>query len=86
VLKDRPICVFDELAADQDPGFRRRLYEELLPQLSATGRTLVVVSHDDQYFHTADRVLEMRDGRLCDGTAGTAAEQSTDSAGSSWQT
>jgi len=64
VLKERPICVFDELASDQDPGFRRRIYEELLPQLSASGRTLVIVSHDDQYFDTADRVLEMRDGQL----------------------
>lgn len=64
VLKERPICVFDELASDQDPEFRRRLYEELLPRLSASGRTLVVVSHDDQYFHTADRVLLMRDGKL----------------------
>ncbi|MGB5735137.1 MAG: cyclic peptide export ABC transporter [Thiohalocapsa sp.] len=66
VLKGRPICVFDELAADQDPGFRRRLYEELLPRLSASGRTLVIVSHDDQYFHTADRLVEMRDGQLAE--------------------
>jgi putative ATP-binding cassette transporter len=85
VLKERPICVFDELAADQDPGFRRHLYEELLPQLSATGRTLVVVSHDDQYFHTADRVLEMQDGRLCEASDGGSAEEALNSAGSSRQ-
>jgi len=64
VLKGRPICVFDELAADQDPEFRRRLYEELLPRLSASGRTLVIVSHDEQYFYTADRLFEMRHGQL----------------------
>lgn len=64
ILKDRPICVFDEPAADQDPAFRRHLYETLLPGLCATGRTLVVVSHDDRYFHVADRILEMRDGEL----------------------
>ena len=75
VLKERPICVFDELASDQDPGFRRRLYEELLPRLSASGRTLVVVSHDDQYFHTADRVLEMRDGRLIERTPDSVADR-----------
>jgi putative ATP-binding cassette transporter len=62
VLRDRPICVFDELAADQDPGFRRRFYEEILPELSRQGRTLVVVSHDERYFHTADRVLRVGDG------------------------
>ena len=64
VLKERPICVFDELAADQDPQFRRRFYQQILPDLSALGRTLVVVSHDDQYFHAADRVLRVRDGQL----------------------
>jgi putative ATP-binding cassette transporter len=64
VLKNRPICVFDELAADQDPAFRQRFYEEILPGLKAQGRTLVCVSHDDRYFHVADRVLTMRDGRL----------------------
>jgi putative pyoverdin transport system ATP-binding/permease protein len=64
VLKGRPICVFDELAADQDPAFRQRFYEEILPGLKAQGRTLVCVSHDDRWFHVADRVLTMRDGRL----------------------
>jgi putative ATP-binding cassette transporter len=64
LLKERPICVFDEPAADQDPAFRRRLYEELLPRFRADGRTLIVVSHDDRWFHVADRVLEMRDGQL----------------------
>ncbi|WP_162267938.1 cyclic peptide export ABC transporter [Thiohalocapsa sp. ML1] len=66
VLKNRPICVFDELAADQDPAFRQRFYEEILPGLKAQGRTLVCVSHDDRWFHVADRVLTMRDGRLAD--------------------
>jgi putative ATP-binding cassette transporter len=64
MLKDRPICVFDELAADQDPEFRRRFYEDILPRLSAGGRTLVVVSHDDQYFRTADRVLRVNRGKI----------------------
>jgi putative ATP-binding cassette transporter len=61
-LRDRPVCVFDELGADQDPCFRRRLYEEILPELSLQGRTLVLVSHDDRYFHTADRVLRISEG------------------------
>jgi len=61
-LRDRPVCVFDELAADQDPGFQRRLYEEILPELSRQGRTLVLVSHDERYFHTGDRVLRISDG------------------------
>jgi putative ATP-binding cassette transporter len=64
LLKARPIVVLDELAADQDPAFRRRFYEEMLPALKARGLTLVCVTHDDHYFHVADRVLAMREGRL----------------------
>ena len=64
VLEDRPICLFDELAADQDPAFRRRFYEELLPELKAQGRTLLIVTHDDRYFAGADRLLRLDAGRI----------------------
>ena len=64
VLEDRPICLFDELAADQDPVFRKRFYEELLPELQARGRTLLIVSHDDAWFHCADRLLKLDAGHI----------------------
>ena len=64
VLRKKPICIFDELAADQDPPFRRRFYEEILPALRAGGTTVVVVSHDDQYFGCADRLIRLQDGRI----------------------
>jgi putative ATP-binding cassette transporter len=64
VLEGRPVCLFDELAADQDPAFRRRYYEELLPELKAAGRTLLIVSHDEAWFHTADRVLRLDAGHI----------------------
>ncbi|WP_310463059.1 cyclic peptide export ABC transporter [Sphaerotilus sp.] len=74
VLEGRPICLFDELAADQDPAFRRRFYEELLPELQAQGRTLLIVSHDDAYFHCADRLLRLDAGRVvADERHGTVA-------------
>ncbi|HVI27873.1 cyclic peptide export ABC transporter [Hansschlegelia sp.] len=60
----RPILVTDEWAADQDPEFRRRFYEELLPGMKSGGRTLIVISHDDRYFHVADRVIEIREGKI----------------------
>jgi len=63
-LEGRPVLVFDEWAADQDPAFRQMFYTELLPELRAKGHTLVVISHDDRYFHVADRVLRMAGGRL----------------------
>ncbi|HWU87988.1 MAG TPA: cyclic peptide export ABC transporter, partial [Kofleriaceae bacterium] len=63
-LEDRPIYVFDEWAADQDPMFKAVFYQELLPELRSRGKTLIVVSHDDRYFHVADRVLRLEMGQL----------------------
>ncbi|HRI66397.1 MAG TPA: cyclic peptide export ABC transporter [Polyangium sp.] len=64
LLEARPICVFDEWAADQDPEFRKYFYEELLPVLRQEGKMVLVVSHDDRYFHHADRVLTMEYGNV----------------------
>jgi ABC-type siderophore export system fused ATPase/permease subunit len=54
------------VAADQDPQFRRYFYETMLPELKSAGKTIVVVSHDDRYFHVGDRVLQMDYGKLVD--------------------
>ena len=64
VLRNKPICVFDEVAADQDPDLRRRFYRELLPELRARGTTVIVVSHDDAFFDCADRLIRLQDGRI----------------------
>ena len=58
-LEDKPVYVFDEVAADQDPAFRRYFYEVMLPELKKAGKTVIAVSHDDRFFHIADRVLKM---------------------------
>ena len=63
-LEDRPVYVFDEFAADQDPAFRRKFYEEILPALHARGKTVIVVTHDDRYFDRATRHIVMDEGRL----------------------
>ncbi len=63
-LEHRPIIVTDEWAADQDPDFRRVFYEELLPEMTKQGRTLIVISHDDRYFHVADRIVRMVNGHI----------------------
>lgn len=63
-LEDRPFYVFDEWAADQDPVFKRIFYMEILPSLKARGKTVVVITHDDGYFHVADRCLRLEDGKI----------------------
>jgi len=64
LLDDRPICVYDEWAADQDPDFRKYFYDILLKDLQDRGKTIIAVSHDDRYFHVADRVLKMEFGQF----------------------
>jgi putative ATP-binding cassette transporter len=54
VLEDKPIYIFDELAADQDPQFRKRFYEVILPDLKKQGKTIIAVTHDDKYFQHYD--------------------------------
>ena len=63
-LEDRPIYVFDEWAADQDPQFKEIFYFELLERLKAAGKTAIVISHDDRYYHVADRVVKLNYGLI----------------------
>jgi putative ATP-binding cassette transporter len=63
-LEDRPICVFDEWAADQDTAYREVFYRRVLPELKARGKAVLVITHDDRYFHLADRSFELDAGQL----------------------
>jgi putative pyoverdin transport system ATP-binding/permease protein len=63
-LEDRAIYVFDEWAADQDPLFKEVFYFQLLPELRARGKTIIVISHDDRYYHLADRLIKLDYGKL----------------------
>ena len=64
LAEERDIILLDEWAADQDPHFRREFYQVLLPLMQAMGKTIFAISPDDHYFIHADRLLEMRDGKL----------------------
>ena len=64
LLEDREICFFDEWAADQDAHFRAAFYEEILPELKQRGKTVVVVTHDNRFWHLADRTVTLDLGRV----------------------
>jgi putative ATP-binding cassette transporter len=68
-LEDRPFYLFDEWAADQDPHFKEVFYTQLLPELKARGKTVLVITHDDKYFHVADRTIKLDYGQLTQGAA-----------------
>ncbi|MBX3649631.1 MAG: hypothetical protein KF766_18380, partial [Rhodocyclaceae bacterium] len=76
-VEDRPFYLFDEWAADQDPLFRKVFYTELLPDLKARGKAVLVITHDDRYFSWADRCIRLDLGRLVESpeAAGMAGEQ-----------
>jgi putative ATP-binding cassette transporter len=67
-LEDRPFYLFDEWASDQDPQFKNVFYTQILPELKARGKTVLVISHDDKYFNVADRVIKLDYGKLDVGT------------------
>jgi putative pyoverdin transport system ATP-binding/permease protein len=77
-LEDRPLYLFDEWAADQDPAFKAVFYEQLLPELRARGKTVIVVTHDDRYFSIADRVLKLENGVVVNETRGGVRAAATD--------
>tara|TARA_B110000285_G_C15010703_1_gene556285 strand:- start:316 stop:1179 length:864 start_codon:yes stop_codon:yes gene_type:complete len=64
VLENRPIYIFDEWAADQDPYFRQKFYDQILPKLKQRKQTVISITHDDKYFHKADVRYDMSDGQL----------------------
>jgi putative ATP-binding cassette transporter len=63
-LEDSPVFVFDEWAADQDLEFRKIFYFQLLPELRARGKTVLVISHDERFFDVGDRVVQLEYGKL----------------------
>jgi len=57
VIEDRPVFVFDEWAADQDHEYKDFFYEQFIPRMRDARKLVVVISDDERYFHTADRLL-----------------------------
>lgn len=64
LLEDKSIYLFDEWAANQDPHFREKFYSEIIPMLKHKGKTVILISHDDKYYHLADRVVTFSSGRI----------------------
>jgi putative ATP-binding cassette transporter len=63
-LEDRPIYVFDEWASGQDPMFKQFFYLHLAPELKARGKTVIIISHDDRYYHLSDRLIRLENGQI----------------------
>lgn len=64
LLDEREVYILDEWAADQDPEFRAIFYTEILAEMRAAGKLVIVITHDDRYFAHADRVVVMEYGAI----------------------
>lgn len=64
LLEEKEIIILDEWAAEQDPGFRKYFYEEILPKLKEQGKTIIAITHDDEYFDRATRVIKFNFGKI----------------------
>jgi putative ATP-binding cassette transporter len=64
LAEDRPVLILDEWAADQDPQTRKFFYRTLLPEFKVSGKTVVVVTHDDRYFDCADHHYHVEEGKI----------------------
>ncbi|CAH9050334.1 ABC transporter ATP-binding/permease protein YojI [Pseudoalteromonas holothuriae] len=67
LFESKPVVLFDEWAADQDPHFRGFFYRTLLPRLAQQNKIVIVVSHDEHYFSFADKIYTLREGKLVAG-------------------
>jgi putative ATP-binding cassette transporter len=64
ILEEKELLILDEWAAEQDPEFRRYFYERILPDLKRMGKTIVAITHDDNYFSCADRLIKFDYGKI----------------------
>ncbi|MCD0467766.1 ATP-binding cassette domain-containing protein [Flavobacterium sp. ENC] len=64
LLEEKEIIILDEWAAEQDPGFRKYFYEDILPKLKEQGKTIIAITHDDEYFDRATRVIKFNFGKI----------------------
>jgi putative ATP-binding cassette transporter len=64
LLEDRPFYLFDEWAATQDSSFKDIFYLKILPSLKDRGKSIVVITHDEKYFHLADRTIKLDCGKI----------------------
>jgi ABC-type siderophore export system fused ATPase/permease subunit len=64
LCEGKEIIVLDEWAAEQDTVFKEHFYQFVLPYLKANGKTIIAITHDDEYLGMADKVIKLRDGNI----------------------
>ena len=74
MANDPLIILADEPTGNLDSGSGREILEALA-QLNAEGKTLIIVTHDEEVAARARRVIRFKDGRILDGGGGGKGRQ-----------
>lgn len=64
ILENKSVYIFDEVAADQDPQFKKYFYKVLLPKLKERGKTIIAVTHDEYFFDDCDYRYKIENGNF----------------------
>jgi ABC-type siderophore export system fused ATPase/permease subunit len=64
IMENKEIIVLDEWAAEQDTYNRRSFYTKWVKELKAEGKTVIAITHDDDFFEKADRILKFSHGKV----------------------
>lgn len=64
LLEGREILVLDEFASDQDPNQRAFIFNELLPELKAKGKTVILATHDLSWNRSCDKLVRLENGKI----------------------
>ncbi|WP_046746001.1 ATP-binding cassette domain-containing protein [Kordia zhangzhouensis] len=71
MLENKNIVILDEWAAEQDPQFKAYFYNIIIPTLKKQGKTVIAVTHDDTYFHKAERIIKFNYGQIVSDVSST---------------
>jgi ABC-type sugar transport system ATPase subunit len=64
IVRDPAVFLFDEPLSNLDAQHRAELRHEIAALHHRSGASLVIVTHDQSDAAIADRIVEMRDGRI----------------------
>ncbi len=64
LVNDPKVILADEPSGSLDTHNREELYRLFFDLRASTGKTFIIVTHDESLAATSDRVIHMRDGRI----------------------
>ena len=71
LINNPSVILADEPSGSLDSHNREELYRLFFDLRRSTGKTFIIVTHDESLAQTSDRVVHMADGRIVDSRTNT---------------